>query len=221
MQFDDEFVERSTFCVIDLETSGLSSGDDRILQIGAITVKLEPSDDADNASAGGSNTTARRVRVIDEWSTLVRLGWPLRRVGPTDIHGLRRRDLLTARSARSALLELRDHLDDNIVVAHNARFDAAFLAHAAQRHHIDLGVDRFLCTLRLARLADPDRTHSHRLVALCERYGIVHARPHDALEDARAAAMVLPHLIASSPDDWARDASVWVDVETAERLGST
>lgn len=207
--------------MIDLETSGLSSGEDRILQIGAVTVMLEPRTGADIESVHGSNTTARRVRVIDEWSTLVRLGWPLRRVGPTDIHGLRRRDLLTGRSARSALLELRDRLDDSIGVAHNARFDAAFLAHAARRHNVDLGVDRFLCTLRLARLADPERTHSHRLVAICERFGIVHARPHDALEDARAAAMVLPHLIASSPDGWAADTSVWVDVETAARLGST
>jgi DNA polymerase-3 subunit epsilon len=202
--------------VLDLETSGLSSGEDRILQIGVVTVELGP-----GRSRIDSVRETRPVRIVDEWSTLVRLGWPLRSVGPTDIHGLRRRDLLTARSARSALLELRNRLDGTIPVAHNARFDAAFLANAARRHHVDLGIDRFLCTLGLARLADPDRTSSHRLVALCERHGVTLVRPHDALEDARAAALVLPHLIASSPNDWAEDPSVWVDFDVTRRSSST
>ncbi len=196
------------FTVLDLETSGLSSGEDRILQIGVVTVELGP----DRSRIDAARET-RPVRVVDEWSTLVRLGWPLRSVGPTDIHGLRRRDLLTARSARSALLELRNRLAGTIPVAHNARFDAAFLANAARRHHVDLGIDRFLCTLGLARIADPDRTSSHRLVALCERHGVTHVRPHDALEDARAAALVLPHLIASGPTDWAENPAVWVDFD--------
>jgi DNA polymerase III subunit epsilon len=52
-----------------------------------------------------------------------------------------------------------------------------------------------LCTLSLSRRLDPDRTMSHRLSDLCERYGIANERPHDALEDAAATAAVVPHLL--------------------------
>jgi DNA polymerase-3 subunit epsilon len=194
---------------LDLETSGLSSGNDRILQIGLVKVTA---DGLEPRQAG-----PRSADRFSEWSTLVRLGWPLRSVGPTDIHGLRRRDLLTARSARSALLELRRNLRGLTPVAHNADFDAKFLANAARRHGVDLGIERMLCTLRLARALDPERTHSHRLAALCERYGIDHQRPHDALEDARATALLLPRLIAAAPDDVLSSPDIWVDFPTPAR----
>ena len=80
--------------------------------------------------------------------------------------------------------------------AHNADFDAAFIERAARREHVALRLDPRLCTLRLSRQLDPDRALSHRLGDICTRYGVSLDRPHDALQDALAAASVLPHLLA-------------------------
>ena len=60
------------FAVVDLETSGLSTRWHRILQIGMVTVEADGT-------------------VVDEWSTLVKMRWPLQRVGPTHVHGITRR----------------------------------------------------------------------------------------------------------------------------------
>jgi DNA polymerase-3 subunit epsilon len=166
------------FAVVDLETSGLSSRRHRILQIGLVTV--EP----DGA-------------VVDQWSTLVRLTWPWSRVGPRRVHGITRRDLRDAPSARHALGELSRRLDGGVFTAHNADFDANFLERAARRYGVPLRLDRRLCTLRLSRRLDPDRQLTHGLADLCARYDVAIERPHDALCDARATAGVLPHLLAA------------------------
>jgi DNA polymerase-3 subunit epsilon len=169
-----------TFAVVDLETSGLSSRWHRVLQIGVAVV------DADGT-------------VIDTWSSLVRLRWPLQRVGPTSIHGITRRSLRGAPDLDDALDELGRRLDGRQFTAHNAAFDAEFLARATRRRPTDdpvrVALQRRLCTLRMSRRLDPDRQQSHRLADVCARYDVELARPHDALGDALATAAVLPHLL--------------------------
>lgn len=170
------------FAVVDLETSGLNMRRNRILQLGMVVVE------ADGA-------------VVDQWSSLVKLRWPLQRVGPTDIHGITRRTLRGAPSLDDALDELGRHMDGAVFTAHNAEFDSGFLARAIRRRRADdplrLSLEPRLCTLRMSRRLDPDRTLSHRLGDVCERYGVALERPHDALGDAAATAAVLPHLLAA------------------------
>ena len=165
------------FAVVDVETSGLSSRRHRILQIGLVVVE--------------------DGHVVDEWSTLVRLRWPFQRVGPRRIHGITRKRLRGAPTLDSALRELERRISGAVFTAHNAPFDAAFLERAAQREGIALDLGPRLCTLRLSRRLDPERTMSHRLIDLAARYGVTVSQPHDALSDARATAAVLPHLLAA------------------------
>jgi len=170
------------FAVVDLETSGLNTQRHRILQLGVVTV------DADGT-------------VVDQWASLVKLRWPLQRVGPTHIHGITRSTLRGAPSLDDALDELGRHLNGAVFTAHNARFDGDFIQRAVRRRPADdpmrLALEPRLCTLRMSRRLDPDRTMSHRLGDVCERYGVRLDRPHDALGDATATAAVLPHLLAA------------------------
>lgn len=170
------------FAVVDLETSGFSTRRHRILQLGMVTVDAEGT-------------------VVDQWSTLVRLRWRLQRVGPTHVHGITRSTLKGAPPLDDVLDELGQRLNGSIFTAHNAAFDANFLARAVRRRPIDdpvrVGLEPRLCTLRMSRKLDPERLQSHRLADVCERYGVSLDRPHDALADAAATAEVLPHLLAS------------------------
>jgi DNA polymerase-3 subunit epsilon len=169
-----------TFAVVDLETSGLSMRRHRVLQIGLVKVR----DDG---------------TVVDQWSSLVKLRWPLQRVGPTEIHGITRGTLRGAPALDDALDELGARLVGSLFTAHNAAFDAGFLSRATRRRPttdpLRRSLDPALCTLRMSRRLDPAREQSHRLGEVCDRYGVTLERPHDALGDALATAAVLPHLL--------------------------
>ncbi len=172
-----ELVSAQRFAVVDVETSGLSVQRNHVLQVGVVVV--------DGTGA-----------VLQRWSSLVgpRSRWWFR-VGPTEIHGIRRRDVRSAPPAPVVLAQLATLLHGTRFVAHNAEFDLAFLRKVALRNHVTLALDQPLCTLRLSRQLDPERQLSHRLGDLCARYDIQLTRPHDALADADATAAVLPHLL--------------------------
>jgi DNA polymerase-3 subunit epsilon len=166
------------FAVVDIETSGLSLRRHRILQVAVVTIE-------DGV-------------IVDEWSSLVRLRWPWQRVGPRAVHGIDRRSLRTAPDRPDVLRLLADRLDGSVFTAHNAAFDWSFIERAARHDRVALPQVERLCTLRLSRRLDPERTASHRLDDLCVRYEVANTRPHHALYDARATAAVLPHLLAAN-----------------------
>lgn len=165
------------FAVVDVETSGLSHSQHHVLQVGVVTVD------------GDGN-------VLDRWSSLVRPRnrWFFR-VGPTHVHGIRRRDVRKAPPAEQVMHQLAGRLEGARFVAHNAPFDLGFVRKAADQAGVDLPIEQPLCTLRLSRALDPERTMSHKLTDVCERYGVSLDRPHDALADAEATAAILPHLL--------------------------
>lgn len=168
------------FAVVDLETTSLEPHTGHIVQIALVL-------------ADSSGT------VHDTWCTYVKPPrWPFAGVGPTEVHGIRRSTLRGAPHAAEALRALATRLAGTVFTAHNADFDLGFVRHHAAAHGVALPDTPVLCTLALSRRLDPGATRSHRLGDLCTRYGVVLNRAHDALEDARATAGILPHLLAES-----------------------
>ena len=170
-------LDEQRFAVVDVETSGLSPRRHRILQVAVV-----------QARADGT--------ILDEWASDVRPR--LWRVGPTHVHGLTARRLRGAPTIAGLVPELVDRLDGAVLAAHNANFDWAFLRRSLRRAGYTPPDARRLCTLRLSRALDDDGVDSHRLVDLCDRYGIDHPNAHDALADARATATLLPHLLRAA-----------------------
>ena len=162
------------FAVVDVETNGLSSRRDRLLQIAVIT-------------------TTGDGEVLDRWSSSVRPRFG--RVGPTHIHGLTARDLKEAPTFADVAPDLVRRLDGAVFTAHNADFDWGFVARALRRAGYRAPDTTRLCTARLSR-AVAREAPSHRLADVCERHGIVITRAHDAAADAEATAAVLPLLFA-------------------------
>lgn len=164
-----------SFTVIDVETSGLSAADHRVLSIAALTL------DGDGAAAR-------------EFHTLIDPGCD---PGPVHIHGLTRELLNGAPRFEHIEEELTELLTGRVMVAHNARFDYDFLTAEFDRIGVAPPIDHRLCTLALARrvaLPVPDC----RLSTLATYYGIRQQRAHDALDDARVLAAVLRLLITDA-----------------------
>jgi DNA polymerase-3 subunit epsilon len=90
------------------------------------------------------------------------------------------------------------------VVAHNLAFDAPFLAHQFRQLGVDvpLGVETGLCTMTLAATYLPHAGRS--LAACCVAASVPLDNAHCALDDTRAAALLLRRYIrtAGTPLPW-------------------
>jgi DNA polymerase-3 subunit epsilon len=164
----------TTFVVLDLETTGLRPGEDRITEVGAVKVR------------GGD--------VLGEFQTLVHPG---RAVPPaiTTVTGISTAMLTGAPPVGAVLPSLLEFLRGAVLVAHNARFDVSFLDAELARS----GRPRLACdvvdTARLGRRLVRDEVRDLRLATLANHFRSRVRPSHRALQDARATVDVLHGLL--------------------------
>lgn len=153
----------SRLVFLDLETTGASADRDRITEIGLIEV-------------AGS-------RLLQEWSTLVDPGCVIP-PAVVSLTGITDQMVAQAPTFADISAELLERLEGRLLVAHNARFDYAFLRAEFRR----LGIryrSRVLCTVRLSRALFPEHRH-HNLDSVIERFALSCSARHRALGDAQA-----------------------------------
>lgn len=154
------------YCVIDVETTGFSPVNDRIVEIACAQVEGD--------------------RVIDRWTTLVNPRIPIP-AGATAIHGITDVMVERAPGIGSALEEARRLSYGRVVVAHCARFDLSFVGEFVGQ--------TALCTMLLARAIFPEAPN-HKNQTLREYLEIDRESgetfpAHRALGDALVTAHVL------------------------------
>lgn len=157
------------FVVADLETTGLSSVSDDILEFGAVRVSPEG-------------------RVLSEFSALVDVGYEL---SPfiTRLTGITSEEMKRdGRPLVEAMRQFTAFAGERPVFFHNSYFDEGFLTTAAERGAARLAGPVF-DTLMLARAAWRD-SDSLKLKDLTEKLG-VSPPTHRGVPDARAALAVL------------------------------
>jgi DNA polymerase-3 subunit epsilon len=163
----------TTFVVLDLETTGLSPGRDRITEVGAVKVR------------GGE--------VLGELRTFVHPGMPIP-AQVTAVTGITDAMVRDAPPVGVVLPTVLRFLGDAVLVAHNASFDLSFLRAAAAAHGRTLDpvvVD----TARLARRLVRDEVRDCRLATLARHLRARTSPDHRALTDARATVDVLHGLL--------------------------
>jgi DNA polymerase-3 subunit epsilon len=129
------------------------------------------------------------------------------------VHGLSDAFLADKKCFHEHSLELLEFLEDSPLVAHNAQFDFGFLNYEfTVCGHPQVGLERMIDTLVLARRRHPGAKHS--LDALCTRYGIdrSHRVRHGALLDAELLAQVYVELTGG------RQIGLALAAETAQAL---
>jgi DNA polymerase III epsilon subunit family exonuclease len=167
-------LDAATFVVFDLETTGLSARTAEICEIGAVRVRaLEP--------AG-------------TFETLVRPGAPLP-PAVAALTGLRDGELRRAPPLATAVRRFFAFAGDCVLVAHNARFDVAFLDRAVERIDGRRSAAPVLDTVGLARALLAGRVRRMGLASLSGWLGTSVEPCHRALPDAQATAEILLHLI--------------------------
>jgi DNA polymerase-3 subunit epsilon len=179
----DLLLEEASYVVVDLETTGLRPGSSQICEIGAVLVQ--------------------GFEVVDEFETLVDPRVPL---GATisALTGLTDRQLRGAPPASAAVRSFLAFAGDSVLVAHNARFDLAFLDRETERLTGSRLAAPVVDTVALARRLLAGRVPRASLAQLSYFFGTSVQPCHRALPDAQATAEVLLALIGLAQERGAR-----------------
>ena len=158
----------TTYCVLDLETTGFSFRTEKITEVGIMKVK--------------------NGEVIDEFSCFVNPEKPIpqRVVEVTNITDDMVKDAETIDKVMPKILEF---VGDSVLVAHNADFDIGFLKYNANKLGLRLD-NTYLDTLRLAKDLFPDYK-KYKLGKIAENLGIKVEVAHRALDDVDTTVKVL------------------------------
>ena len=180
---EDLPLEEATYVVVDLETTGLRPGSSQICEIGAVRL--------------------RRLEYDGEFHTLVDPGMALT-PGASALTGLREAQLRHAPPPAVAVQRLLRFAGDAVVVAHNARFDLAFLDRETERLTGFRIAAPVVDTVPLARMLLAGRVPRASLARLSQFVGTSVQPCHRALPDAQATAEILLALIGLAQERGAR-----------------
>lgn len=172
----------TSFCVIDVETTGLVARHDRITEIAAIRIE--------------------RLRISGvQFASLVNPECPIPPL-ITQLTGITDAMVKGAPPFRQVSHDLLKHMEGSVIVAHNAPFDMAFLREEFSRAQVFFSPSNILDTVSLARRVLPGLAQ-YKLTSLCQH---LHIRPgmHRAAGDALATAELFLHLARLSPDTLAK-----------------
>ena len=165
---------RTTFAVVDLETTGGRADEEGITEIAAF------------ATSGG--------RIVNHYHQLVN---PEKPIPPfiVGLTGITNEMVGDAPTIAEVLVEFLDFLGDAVVVAHHAEFDMSFLEIACEQHlhqQMDNGV---LCTRRLGKRLLP-WLPSYSLDTIANFLGLKIRYRHRAFGDAYATTQLLNFYLA-------------------------
>ncbi len=163
--FNDEFV------VFDIETTGLSSVTDKIIEIGAVRCR-------------GEEILARFDTFIDPGFHIPEEITALTSITDEDVKG--------APKLEDALKAFLEFAGDSMLVAHNASFDTSFIRRACNECGMRFS-NTYLDTLAVSRYVNTDLKR-HNLDALKDYFKLEDFHHHRACDDAEITAKILYRL---------------------------
>lgn len=158
--------EQTPYCVVDLETTGLSPGLDRVVELTAI--RLDPG--------------CEPQLVLD---TLVH---PERPMAATELHGISDQDVQGAPSFSKLAPELLEALSGAILVSYNVYFDLRFLTFEVERSGYEFDAPH-MCAMYMRPLLGVGKRCPLRVA--CEESGVEHVGVHTSAGDAIATAELM------------------------------
>lgn len=154
----------SDYVVFDLETTGVSTSNDEVVEISALKVKA------------GS--------VVDEFSTLVNPGKPIPFYA-TNINGITDDMVNDAPAFKEVLADFISFAGDDVLVGHNIyRFDMKFIYRDSLKYYGKSVSNDYADTYCLAKSLFPELS-CHKLTFLADYLGLSTEGAHRALYDCR------------------------------------
>lgn len=159
-------IDKTPVAVIDLETTGLTPGIDRVVEVSV--VRVEP---------------GRKPYIA--FDTLVN---PQQRVTATEIHGITDRDVRSAPTFTEIAGDIVDAVSGCVIAAYNVYFDIKFLGYELERAGVSHLPPHF-CLMYMRPLLELGPRCN--LGQACRAHNIEQAAAHIAAFDAQASAKLL------------------------------
>ncbi len=156
-----------TYVVFDIETTGFSPVQNRIIEIGAVKVE--------------------NGEIIDRYSAFVNPDVPIP-FAIEKLTGINDNMVVSAPMIGEILPQFLAFTGEAVLVAHNANFDMSFIMENAKR----LGLEKeftYVDTLGIARVLLPNQ-NKHTLDAVAKTLGVSLENHHRAVDDAEATAEI-------------------------------
>lgn len=173
-------LKNATYVVYDLETTGLSSIYNEIIEISAVKVK--------------------NGLIIDEFSTYVKPKKPITEF-ITELTSITNDDVRNALSAEEILPKFKQFIDGTTLVAHNATFDNSHLYAGFKKLGIFDGVIPTIDTLQLAKVRYGKKLKKFNLKAVAKFFDVDLEQHHRAIYDAKTTAYVFIKMLNELLDD--------------------
>lgn len=167
-------LEDATYVVFDVETTGLSSRYDKIIELAAVKV--------------------HNGEIIDRYESFINPHEPLSEV-IKNLTGITDSMLENEREFEDVLPEFREWVGDAIYVAHNATFDMGFIDTAFTKLGFGPSENPVIDTLEITRVLNKDLKR-HNLAALAKHYNVELVSHHRAIYDAEATGFIFIKMLA-------------------------
>lgn len=158
----NEYVE--DYVLFDLETTGVSSRSDEVIEISAVKV--------------------RKGKIVDEFSELVN---PCRKIPWQASHVNNISDNMVAKAPtfNIVLKKFIEFIGEDVLVGHNiVSFDMKFIYRDCEKYYRKTISNNYIDTLKIAKICFPD-WKNRRLSDLADYYGISTEGAHRALTDCK------------------------------------
>ncbi|WP_414049486.1 PolC-type DNA polymerase III [Macrococcus animalis] len=166
-------LKTATYVVFDVETTGLSSQYDKIIELAAVKVK--------------------DGEIIDKFE---RFSNPGERLNETikNLTGISDDMLIDAPPIEDVLNDFRSFVGDAIYIAHNASFDMGFIDTGFERLGYGATTNGVIDTLELSRTINTEMG-KHGLNFLAKKYGVELTQHHRAIYDAETTAHIFMKML--------------------------
>ncbi len=163
-------IAESPIAIIDFETTGLTPGFDRVVEVSVL--RVDPGE---------------QPRLVLD--TLVN---PMRRMSATDIHGIRDEDVASAPKFSDVAGELLAVISNCVVAAYNVYFDVKFLCYELEQVGFGQVPPHFCLMYMRPMLGLGSRC---RLEEACQAIGMGCGVSHVASQDVQACGSLLSHYL--------------------------
>ncbi len=166
-------LEKETYVVFDVETTGLSAIYDKIIELAAVKV--------------------HDGEIIDTFERFANPHHPLSAT-TIELTGITDEMVRDAPEIEDVLNDFHQWVGDDILVAHNASFDIGFLNAGYVKVGLNKVTNPVIDTLELSRFLYPE-FRNHRLNTLAKRFDIELTQHHRAIYDAEATGYLFMKML--------------------------
>ena len=162
----------SDYIIFDIETTGLDSSYDEVIEIGAIKVK-------NNKIVSKFNSLVKPKNEIDEYIT--------------ELTGITNEMVKDAPTIEEILPDFMNYIGNDILIGHNVNFGINYIYDNLYRNKFDVLTNDFIDTMRISRKLLPELPH-HRLIDLAKYFKIDSTNNHRSLKDCEITMNVYENL---------------------------